>query len=409
MQKQILLLTLLMALCTQSFSQITFEKGYFITKSNQKTECLIKNREWKNNPTMFEYKLSEGATIQEIAIEKVKEFGINGISKYICATVKMDKSSDDITNLTSDKNPIFQEENLLLKVLVEGKASLFMYEKGKLIRFFYKKSDSVITQLVYKRYLTNTHIEQNALFKSQLFTDLKCQGITLNDLEHINYKKEDLEKFFVRYNECTNSEHISYERKVKRDMFNLSVRPGVNFSSLAVKNDVFSFMNTDFGNKLNFRFGIEAEFVLPYNKNKWSLIAEPTYQYFHSEKTTYTDAVAGGIMISKVDYQSIEIPVGFRHYFFLNKQSKIFADLSYFFDFGINSKMKFSTPDNSRVMLLDINSRRNFGLGLGYKFKDKYSISMRYQLSREILADYFELQWRSHYNTLSVMLGYTLF
>lgn len=33
------------------FSQVTFENGYFIGENTEKTEALIKNVDWKNNPT----------------------------------------------------------------------------------------------------------------------------------------------------------------------------------------------------------------------------------------------------------------------------------------------------------------------------------------------------------------------
>ena len=40
--------------------------------------------------------------------------------------------------------------------------------------------------------------------------------------------------------------------------------------------------------------GIEAEFVLPFNNNnKWSIIAEPTYQYFKADKEVFTSTILG--------------------------------------------------------------------------------------------------------------------
>ena len=53
MKKQILLL-LTTILSLNSYSQINFDKGYFINDSNQKVDCLIKNIDWKNNPTEIE-------------------------------------------------------------------------------------------------------------------------------------------------------------------------------------------------------------------------------------------------------------------------------------------------------------------------------------------------------------------
>ena len=41
------------------FTQIRFEKGYFITNYGKRIDCFIKDIDWKNNPTKFDYKLNE--------------------------------------------------------------------------------------------------------------------------------------------------------------------------------------------------------------------------------------------------------------------------------------------------------------------------------------------------------------
>ena len=66
-----------------SYSQISFEKGYYIDNDNKKINCLIKNIDWMNNPTEFEYKLPENDNSKRITIRSVKEFGVYNSSKYI--------------------------------------------------------------------------------------------------------------------------------------------------------------------------------------------------------------------------------------------------------------------------------------------------------------------------------------
>jgi hypothetical protein len=407
MKKQIFFLALLSILSIKSYSQIVFEKGYFINETNQITECLIKNIDWKNNPIEFEYKLSQNEAIQKETIKTVKEFGITGFNRYIRAIVKIDRSSDDIDNLSSVQNPNFQEEQLFLKVLVDGEASLFLYVDGDLTRFFYKLNDSVISQLVYKRYLINQNIAQNNLFRQQLFLELKCKEITLNNVNNIKYYQRDLIRFFVKYNECASSKYINYKPTQNKDLFNLSFKTGLNFSNLTIQNSISDQMNIDFGNKINFEFGIETEFILPFNKNKWSVIIEPTYQYYKSEKKMETAIVYDGIFVSNINYQSIELPVGVRHYFFLNNKSKIFTNISYIFDFTNNSSIEFRGIDGSLINSLIVKPRRNFGLGFGYKYEDRCSLEIRYLTSREILSDY--LYFKSKYKTLSIIFGYSFF
>lgn len=406
MKKQLLLL-LTLIISFNVYSQISFEKGYYINNSKQKIECLIKNVDWINNPTDFEYKLSENSESISVNIKYVREFEIYNNSKYIRSTVKIDKSIEDINKLDYEKNPTFVEELLFLKVLIEGNANLYLYKNETIQKYFYNKDSSNIEQLVYKIYLNvDNNLAKNDRFKQQLWNDLKCNTIEMDEVENLVYKQNSLINFFIEYNKCNNSDFINYEQKVKKDLFNLTFRIHINNSSLSINNSINNTL-TDFGNKFGIGFGIETEFILPYNKNKWAIVLEPTYQNFKSEKTTYVNTISGERQITNVNYNSIEVPIGLRHYLFINNNSKFFITASYIFDFNIKSSIELKNADNTILNSLEINSRNNLGFGLGYKFKDKYSLEMRYLTSRNILGDY--LYWKSNYNTLAVMIGYSIF
>jgi len=403
--KKSLFFVLLVFFSVNSFSQISFEKGYFIDNSNKKTECLIKNMDWKINPTEIDYKLTENDESKTIYIKNIKEFSVNNQSKYIRATVDIDRSSENLDQLNFDRNPVFNKEQLLLKVLVEGKANLYGYNDESLQRYFYSKEDKEIKQLVYKIYFNEyKYVINNVTYQQQLLNNLTCGNITLKDIKKVDYKKNDLVSFFVLYNNCVGGEQINFEEKVKRKVFQLTVRPGMNFSSLAIKAETPTSRDTDFDQEISFRFGIETEFILPFNKNKWSVILEPTYQYYKSEadrilhlgtdfeKTEYV----------RVEYNSIEIPFGFRYYMFLNDDSKLFVNASYIIDISGSDVIDYESG-----LDLDITSRNNLGLGFGYKFKNRYSLEFRYHTTRELLGNY--VFWSSNYNTFSVIFGYSVF
>ena len=407
MKKQLLIPALFAIITIKSYSQIIFENGYFINETGQKTECLIRNVDWFNNPIDFEYKMAQDAPVQKATIQDVKEFGITGVSKYIRALVNIDRSSNELKLLDYNRNPVFHEELLFLKVLVEGKASLFLYKDGDITKFFYKTTDSEIMQLVYKCYLFDDIVATNNYFRQQLFVDLKCKSISLNDVDDIKYVRGDLVRVFLKYNECENSGFINYESVQKKDLFNLSVRPGINYSRLALSNSLDDFWDFDFGGKFCFRFGVETEFILPVNKNKWSIIIEPTYQNFRLKKEIETITVTGGGFISKINYQSVEVPIGIRHSFFFNEDSKVFANISYLFDISFKSYVEYSRTDNYVLKHMDIKPERNIVLGIGYEYKSRYSIEMRYQTGRQLLHN--RKSWDANYKTLSLILGYSLF
>jgi len=148
----------------------------------------------------------------------------------------------------------------------------------------------------------------------------------------------------------------------------LTLRPRIRNSSLSIQNSNIKYKNTDFGNEISFGFGIEVEHILPFNKNKWGVFVEPTYQSYKSEKTTEVGYyLTGGKLISEVKYNYIEIPIGLRHYFFLNNNSKIFINASYVVSFNKKSSIQFKRVDNSSLNSPEFKSPlNNLAFGIGY-------------------------------------------
>ena len=103
-----------------------------------------------------------------------------------------------------------------------------------------------------------------------------------------------------------------------------------------------------------------------------------------------------------VNYTSIELPIGIRHYMFLGNNSKLFINAALIYDFSQNSNFDFE-----RLPDLDIKSNNNLVIGLGYKHHDKYSLEFRYAISRNLLSN--QAVWNSDYNNIAIIFGYTLF
>jgi hypothetical protein len=163
----------------------------------------------------------------------------------------------------------------------------------------------------------------------------------------------------------------------------------------------------EFETKNGFGIGLAAELTLPFNRNKWSIILEPTYQYFANSRTKDRGINGRTEVTFEVDYKSIELPLGARHYFFLNNNSKLFLNASFVWDFPLQSTIIYNREDGSTARPLEINGTYNVALGLGFKYAEKYSLELRYFTDRNILANY--NNWFAEYQSVSVILGYTLF
>jgi hypothetical protein len=409
--KKKLFLFLITIISINSYSQVSYEKGYYIDNFNQKVNCLIKNIDWNNNPINFEYKFLISDESKKANIESIKEFGIYKTLKYIRNTVEIEKSSNNVNKINHNKEPQFKEEQLFLKVIVEGKANLYLYENGALKKYFYNKDSSNIKQLVFKKFITSKgKISKNEQFKIQLWKNLKCSKFKMNTFEGLKYKKNSLIKLFIEYNKCINSNFINYEVKQKKDLFNLTIKTRINNSSLTVNDNLDTgYRASNFGNKTSIGFGVELEYILPFNKNKWSISLEPTYQGYKSKTTKDSGNLFDGQIISEVDFNAIELPITLRHYLFLNNNSKFFINASFVLDF--NSKesiIEYNRADNTTLFTpLSILTSRHFAFGIGYKISDKFGIELRHHVNREILGGY--ITTSSEYKTSSLIFGYTIF
>lgn len=373
------------------YSQINYEMGYFIDNANQKIICLIKDQDWKNNPTEFLYRLSEESGILKANIQTVSEFGINNGVKYQRFEVDIDRSSNLTESISTQKQPIFKNEELFLEVLVSGKATLYSYKSVNLKRYFFNVNNE-IKQLVSKKYSeSKNRIGENNHYKQQLSNNLECNELTIDRFRSIKYEQRALIDLFVDYNDCSNFEYVVFSTQQK-DKFNLNLRLGINSSSFSMEN-IYSPMSDpiDFGNDISFRIGLEVEYVLPFNKNKWAIIVEPAYNYHKSEASDdYGDTTA--------DIKSIDIPIGLRHYLFLDSKSKLFVNASFLTGLGFNSTIEGYFIDASGI-------RNNMVFGIGYKYK-KMSLELKYDTQSDVFNN---STWISDYQRASLVFGYSIF
>jgi len=369
-------------------SQVDFENGYFITNDEVKTTCLIKNFDWRNNPTSFKYLLSEGGQILKAEIGDIIEFGIGNHTKFERQEVEIDRSSQNLADLTSDKQPHHEVETLFLKVLVEGKATLYAYISGSLMKFFYSIDNSTVKPLVRKLYRTRNDLKENARYKQDLLNSMKCHKVGKTDFTRMAYEVKSLVALFNKYNLCTTESTIDYTKKHTKGYLRFSPVIGINSSSL--KSIRYNSLRYDFGAKLYPSFGLEIEYVLPFLKNKFSVVAQP--QYFNS-LFEVEDRATG---IVRVKFSHIDLPVGLRYGFFITKNHKVFTS-AYFVN---------SIPINASFLKLNISVQPNVALGLGIKLWNKLSFEYRYNTVRDITQ--FLIFQTTDYRNQGLYLSYSL-
>lgn len=220
-----------------SNAQINFESGYFIDNNGNKVECFIRNVDWIDNPIEFKYRLSENSEVSVGEIDKIKEFGVSDVVKYIRAEVEIDRSSDNTGDLSFSKTSNFSKEVLFLKTLIDGESSLYSYVGSDITRFFYANEQQNIKPLIYKKYRTGGEIGENNQFRQQLFADLSCESTNIM-VKKLRYSQSDLIRYFINYNECANTEYKVFKKKADRSKLGLSLKIGANLARMEIERRV---------------------------------------------------------------------------------------------------------------------------------------------------------------------------
>ncbi|MDQ8010820.1 MAG: outer membrane beta-barrel protein [Flavobacterium nitrogenifigens] len=407
------ILFILFLYCTLSNGQVSFEKGYFISNNGTRTECFIRNLDWKNNPTDFKYKSQiNDNDYKTETIANVQEFGIDNTVTFKRAKVKMDRSSDNLDKLSETGQPVWEENTLFLRLLVQGEATLYSYTEGNLIRYFYETKSTPLEQLIYLKYTlikgdkSTGELRENDSYKQQLNNNVRSANTTDSEITNLKYKKADLTRYFLKYNNTDNKTKNSVISKSSEGRFHLKITPELSFVSGSMNDGDSPSIDVNLESNTNLKIGLEAEYLLPFNKNKWSLFLNPAYQKYETTKQYSRPGLfAGSPSITRnieVKYSSIQVPIGLRYYFLINNNSKVFINAAFSFD--INGKASLSFDKNAE---LESKTGSNFAFGVGYNFKNKFSAEIRTNTKKQLLGDYNTIS--IDYKAIDLVFAYSIF
>ena len=327
-------------------------------------------------------------------MDGLTEFGV-GNSKYQRFEIDVEISDDAIDALKSSPVPKYRHETAFLKLLVEGRASLYLYEKQRLTRYFFRLNSPAPRPLVSKQYLGDDGvIHVNQEYIKQLGDSLSCSATDFSELTTVRYEAKSLTRFFIDYNNCVKSAYTDYWTKSSKTAFHLNIRPGIDLASLTLtdNSDALSKTKYQYGSKASFRIGAEAELILPFNRDKWAILLEPEYMSYSS---------SSGAAGFTVDYKAIQVLLGARYYMFVGRQSKLYLTAELFTNFQINSTLQYEGND------LSIQPRLGEAVSAGFRYRDRFGIELKYALPQQILDNYYYL--RANLSATSLILSYRIF
>lgn len=420
------ILFFLMIITLNLVAQSKLLKGYIINNNGKKIDCFFKENEWFD--TDYYYKISEERKLTKVNISNIQEFGVPKIFKFERHTVDIDLKSKNFSNSISDfdydRNPTFTKKTLFLKVLVMGKANLYLYQEQKLIRFFFSIENTVPKQLIYKKYKISSYgLKYNNQYKQQLITYLQCDESKLKNTKTISYREKSLSKIFINYNNCIQSNYVFYKNSRQSSKIGINIRPRISFNDTQLLMQYLPPLETrnpilfNYGKSMNYGLGIEMEIFF---NNKVSLTLEPNFITSSRLSNQYEEELGSLFKregLISLSYQEIAIPIGFRYYFPMNKKSKLFLDSSYSFGYSINTNLRISGTnfssnnniiDNFQYEKKDSFDIRYFSFGVGYIF-DKYSVEFRVDSVRKPTTKLWNYNFLYNTNSFGFILGYKLF
>jgi hypothetical protein len=375
------LLYFLLLTSTLGVSQITFEKGYFINSNNEKINCFIKNLDWVNSPTHIYYKVTEDGETLKIEADSLFEFGIGTKIKFIKKQIVIDDIENKANKFNLHKTYKVRNQTSFLKVLIEGEANLYKYESNTQFKYYFSKSNDSIIPLIYYQYVQDGILQNGQKirtvepFKKMLYENLSCNNLEITDFLKLKYQEKPLKDIFLKFNMCHNSPFTEYRTFDNKAKWVFTPRIGLMNNTIDIafqNNKSINYPKTDYTENItNPSLSLEIEYLMPFNKNKFSLVLEPTYDYYNF-KHTQKDAFSSIVITDNMQYSSIKLPLTIRYNFFLSTNNRIYINAGYNYDLTLKAEFtKIIETQNSTTNFES--TFQNYGcftVGTGIKIKD---------------------------------------
>jgi len=363
-----LLFVLISSIC---FSQIKYEEGFYVSRSNDTIHGYIKSKGRKRVPSFIYFKSTlKGDKVKKIKTEDLNEINIKD-DVFIRYNLKVDKSSEMTQRVSESRGFNFIEENKFLKIIVEnGPAKLYLYDYGGVVKYFYSLNDSPVEQLKYKQYYSSSdQISKNQTYKKTQLNALICGKITQKRINRLSYDYDMLVDLFEDYNSCVVGEISNKEKKRKKGKSRIKFFTGL---VLGIGQEL-NFANSDrvvIGNetpqsgtttldKLAFKetlnFGFEYEHIWKFHKRKWASYLSSSYAKYEAEGENNPE--------NKVESSILSLGPGIRHYFYITDKSKIYLNIQLNFNFLLKSRIEYQGIDFSTLLIDPVTNRVFLGEG----------------------------------------------
>ncbi len=337
--------------------------------------------------------------LNRFKIADVKEFGIDNKLKFITHEVQIEKSLDYIEKLDKSKDFDFNKERVLLKVIIEGDLSLYQYLENNVKKFFYKTTNSDITQLMYKRYVDENYAPRIVLntvieYKNQLEENKKCSSYNFSKL---NYELSSLKKYFIGQNKCLNSEIKFVSKRLTQTRLAISASVGLNISNL----DVHRSQTTFTLNSINPSFGIDLDFLIPTITSDLELNFMAYYSSFKIKEEV--EFGLSSVREVQVEYSEVLLGIGSGYRFYLDNDKSISLRGGINYPLLINNTKYTETDSDLNLLAKEANPFLSISASMHIK---KINFKAEYLFKRNIMEGV--NNFKIDLSRIALRIGYTI-
>ena len=312
----------------------------------------------------------------------------------------MDTSSSDFQSLTWSSKSQNRTQTAFLRVLIQGRGTLFLFKENKRRHFFMEEDTLKVTELLSKDYLEAINMVANKTqYKGQLKYYWRNYPSLTAQINRLNYDEKSLMNLFENYEKLHGGQPYIEQANKGLDV-KFQVVGGLSLTKLAFKSNLAlsNIEKADFNNTLSPVLGFAVE-LMPFKQgetrkiNRISFYNEILYKKFVSEgiATKYFTDQIESIDIYKLGFSYLRLSTAVRY-------QSTGENFKYFASLGFTGALLLKTYNNSHIYRYYTFNTTNFiekqdesiaylskyeigylgSLGLKYR---QFSLEMRYESS----------------------------
>lgn len=404
-------------------AQRKYSPGYYITQTGQKIEGFIEDNISYDSPKRIFFKSTLESSANEVSISDISEFKIDNDFKFVKYNITYDQNQVENSNPINrlGKEPYLQNKIVLLKVIVEGNATLYQAVINDCSFYYFKTNKENTPQLLlYRKYFYDGRVYENNDFRKLLFERFSTNEKEISSFYKMKYDMETLTDFFVKLNKEDNSlvaQSIVVEKSANKMQYKVLAGVSGFNTSLKYGNDGnIESSSPSFGSPL---FGVEIAKSLGKNYRKSEVFGRFFYQNskIDVEQESRRDNIYDRTLQMKADINSLCLNLGYRYAIVKTKQSKLFIQGSIGYNYAlsgssivVNDEKRYIASDPTFVTVSEIEfkgfqSEIYYNFGLGYSL-NKYALHLEYSTTRNYHDNNIDL--KGGFDGFNLIFSYTI-